>query len=31
MSTPIALQLYALRDAIKTDFKGTMRRIASLG
>jgi sugar phosphate isomerase/epimerase len=31
MATPIALQLYTLRDALEADFETTMHRIASYG
>ena len=28
---PIAIQLYSVRDALKENFKGTMKKIADLG
>lgn len=31
MSIPIAVQLYALRNALQEDFEGTVRRIAAVG
>jgi sugar phosphate isomerase/epimerase len=31
MSTPIALQLYTLREALSEDFEGTMRQVAEIG
>lgn len=31
MSTPIALQLYTLRDSMATDFEGVTRQVAGLG
>ena len=31
MPSPIALQLYTLRDALASDFTGTMRQIADMG
>ncbi len=31
MSTPIALQLYSLREALAADFAGTLERVAALG
>lgn len=31
MSTPLAVQLYSLRDAMAQDFEGTIRRVAEIG
>lgn len=31
MTTPIALQLYTLRDLLAQDFEGTLRRVADMG
>lgn len=31
MSTPIALQLYTLRDSLPNDFEGVMRKVAAIG
>ncbi|MDQ4078041.1 MAG: sugar phosphate isomerase/epimerase [Chloroflexota bacterium] len=31
MSTPIAIQLYTVREALARDFEGTVRRIAEIG
>src|ERR1044072_8256724 len=31
MTSPIALQLYTLRDLLAQDFEGTVRKIADLG
>src|ERR1051325_8394064 len=31
MTTPIALQLYTLRDRLAQDFEGTVRSVAELG
>ncbi len=31
MSTPLAVQLYSLREALAQDFDGTIRRVADLG
>ena len=31
MTTPLALQLYTLREALAQDFKGTMRAVAEIG
>lgn len=31
MTKPIALQLYTIRDALKADFEGSLRRVAALG
>lgn len=31
MTAPIALQLYSVRDALKDDYAGTLRRVAGMG
>src|SRR5688572_13957970 len=31
MTTPIALQLYTLRDQLAQDFEGTIRQVADIG
>ncbi len=31
MTKPIAVQLYSLREALATDFDGTIRRVADIG
>lgn len=31
MTTPIAVQLYSVRDALQADFEGTLRRLATMG
>jgi hypothetical protein len=31
MTTPIALQLYTLRDLLAQDFEGTMRKVSAMG
>jgi len=31
MTTPIALQLYTLRDLLAQDYEGTVRKVADMG
>jgi len=31
MTTPIALQLYTIRDLLAQDFEGTVRKVSDMG